>query len=291
MPSHDVPSSAFGLIFAFMCLISTVRDERINEPNCGLSEPVARVYNGKPATRKQVPWVVHWSHFSKYSRGEESLITCGGSIISPSFILTAAHCFNESELNDENLVVLVFVNTTKLSQGPWTTAKRIIIHPEYKVKPNSQDMALLQLSAPLSFDEFVAPVCLPKPKWHKGGKLLMAAGWGVTTFDGNGPVSDILLYTASKEAPYKECMRCIYNDEKKFYNKSILLCTYGHREHPSMGDSGGPATMVNRNGRSVQVGVLSLLGCIEEDFKTIYAKVSGSMSWIQSVVTAYEPED
>ena len=55
--------------------------------DCGLVPPRSRIVNGVVATRGQFPWQVHIKKF-----GEKSHL-CGGTLIHPLFVLTAAHCF------------------------------------------------------------------------------------------------------------------------------------------------------------------------------------------------------
>ncbi|XP_077494358.1 venom protease-like [Amblyomma americanum] len=273
-----------GLFIACSCSISAVHNW-INEPSCGLSKPHSRVFNGKPARRMQVPWIVNWYSFLRYDPGEMFMSPCGGSIISRTFVLTAAHCFHDC-IPVKKLVVLVFYNSTTRTRGPWTTAKKIIIHPNYVGTTLENDIALMELSTSLDFDQFVAPVCLPKSQWKAAGQRLFVAGWGATDEEGKGPVSDVLLYTILRAAPRKVCEPCM---EEDYVKKSTVICSYSNSTQPQPGDSGGPAMVLKRNGRSVQVGVQSWIGrCQDYHYNSGFTKVSLYIPWIESIVTPYE---
>ena len=94
---------------------------------------------------------------------------CAGSILSNSWILTAAHCF--SFLDDHQMQVIrvnpseITVHAGSISLREETQTRRvakIISHPQFEESSFNNDIALLQLSSAFDFnDENLAKICLP----------------------------------------------------------------------------------------------------------------------------------
>ncbi|XP_046972750.1 CUB and peptidase domain-containing protein 2-like isoform X2 [Vanessa cardui] len=89
---------------------------------------------------------------------------CGGSLISKLLILTAAHCvtINEAPVNHESLGVVL--GKTSLLTNEITSQERkvyqVIVHDDFKKKTLDNDIALLKLSAEVSFTNYVQPACV-----------------------------------------------------------------------------------------------------------------------------------
>lgn len=99
------------------------------------------IVNGAAADARNYPW------FVTVSAGNGQ---CGGSVIHPNWVLTAAHCFSAG-LQPSNVVVTA--GRQRLSEtdtGEQSTARRYIVHPDYNTRPNDNDVALIELATPLS---------------------------------------------------------------------------------------------------------------------------------------------
>lgn len=63
--------------------------------------------------------------------------------------------------------------------------RRILLHPKYDQFTSDNDIALLELSSPVAFNELVQPVCVPSPSHtFKTGTSCHVTGWGVQMEDG-----------------------------------------------------------------------------------------------------------
>ena len=127
------------------------------DPNasCGCSmnpSVVTRIVNGEEAGKSTWSWAVSIS-----IRGSP----CGGSILTESWIITAAHCVDGEQASD----VVVFAGSNLMFGGNQSRiASHIIIHPNYTItnKIVENDIALIKLSSPFDMsDPQLKKICLP----------------------------------------------------------------------------------------------------------------------------------
>ena len=122
--------------------------------SCGCSRnsaSVNRIVGGETASDGTWGWAV------SIALGESG--ACGGSILSSSWILTAAHCFDTPNASQ----VVVYAGATSQSMSTQIrNASRVILHPGYNRITGVNDIALVQLSTPLVMtDSNVKVACLP----------------------------------------------------------------------------------------------------------------------------------
>ncbi|XP_044539282.1 serine protease 30-like, partial [Gracilinanus agilis] len=219
---------------------------------CGHSKIQKRIVGGQNAKEGQWPWQVSL----RTSSGKH---ICGGSVIHPSWVLTAAHCFeifNSSSLRFEFPEVpvpssyLLKLGELQLYTNPhnsfYTTVKRIFIHPSFHWRSFKADVALLQLDSPVQ----ITPVCLPAPQIHfPSGTLCWMTGWGKTT---NGPASVL----QEVQLPLIDAKACdiLYHtykrtDSRRSKIQDDMICAgykWGKKD-ACRGDSGGPLVCKNNN--------------------------------------------
>lgn len=112
---------------------------------------------GTDATPGEWPWQ------AKLRTKEEGFF-CGGSLITPTWVMTAAHCVSGSQDPSKYSVTLGDVNREKPEQTEQEfNVIRVVVHPKYDspVAINN-DIALLQLGSEASKTSFVNTVCLPE---------------------------------------------------------------------------------------------------------------------------------
>lgn len=121
---------------------------------CGCSAnsvSASRIVGGENADAATWSWVVSLSIANAY--------ICGGSIISSSWILTAAHCVYDYVRSP----IIVYAGSTTRWRGSQTRqVEQIIIHPDYQPTSYANDIALLRLASPLIMtDPAVSQICIP----------------------------------------------------------------------------------------------------------------------------------
>ena len=196
-----------------------------------------KIINGTIAT---IPWQVgvYWTS----TGGGEYL--CGGTILSPTFILTAAHCTENAMFLD------VHLGSNDRERQYMRTVAQVIQHPDY-VNHNRQwvefDFSILRLNRAVNFDflrdgQFVRPACLPSPDIDLTGLVGTVSGWGNTE---NGETSTMLLKVNLDIIDKSTCEQ-MYSSAPSSAGYEIqdnMLCTFTEGRDACQGDSGGPSTV------------------------------------------------
>lgn len=99
------------------------------------------IVNGTPSDANNYPW------FVTVMSGDGQ---CGGSVIHPNWVLTAAHCFTAGQQAGTVVVTAGRQLLSNTATGEERTAKRFIVHPAYNSIPNDNDVALIELATPLT---------------------------------------------------------------------------------------------------------------------------------------------
>ena len=237
---------------------------------------------GTPVRDGDWPWIVL---LGEQVRGRNHW-TCGGTLLTARTVLTAAHCV-EGRQPAALTARLGEFDTTRTDDGQHVDASvaRIIMHPRFRGPARHDDIALLQLSRPVTLGERVWPACLPPEGSDHTGQRALVAGWGLTEF--NGETAAILQEAELTVADVNECERS-YRTRLHFFDRrypggfrGTTLCAQGHEKDSCEGDSGGPLMVAAADGTRQVIGVVSTaFGCGIEGFPGINTKVSQYIPWI-----------
>lgn len=138
------------------------------------SELDTRIVGGKSAIIGQFPHQV--SLRSSYTKKH----FCGGSIITPRFILTAAHCSQGGFASPSNVYAVVGA-LTRLVGGTVVHLEKITPHQKFNKTILKHDISLIRTATEIIFSRLVRPIALPTKSLPETGDVpVTISGWGLT---------------------------------------------------------------------------------------------------------------
>ncbi|XP_050391621.2 atrial natriuretic peptide-converting enzyme [Patella vulgata] len=274
------------------CLEKLVVKIICEDPVCGIRPAhhtsLLRIVNGDEALPASWPWLV------SLHGGSAEKFFCGASIINERWLLTAAHCVG----GGVNIVKAWTIKAGATRRNTYSRhrqvrhAKRLVRHPEFQIVDN--DIALIQLSEPLIFTDYVRPVCLPKQNEQPVvGKKCVAAGWGKPYQEADGYMRAAQqLYLDIVD--WQSCKDAVKNAEQKvpYEMTENMFCAGGTIDHDACaGDSGGPFVCRKENTTDVwvQMGIVSWgVGCAVPHVPGIYTVLPHYIDWIRETIHHYD---
>ncbi|XP_031360887.1 prothrombin isoform X1 [Lonchura striata] len=260
-----------------------------------LDSYTGRVVGGDDAEVGSSPWQV-----MLYKKSPQELL-CGASLISDSWILTAAHCLFyppwDKNLSTSDILVRIGKHVrAKYEKNKEKIAllDKIIIHPKYNWKENmDRDIALMHLKRPISFSDYIHPVCLPTKEVVQ--RLMLAGykgrvtGWGNLKETWATSPSNLPTVLQQVNLPIVDQSTCKASTRVKVTD-NMFCAGYSpdalKRGDACEGDSGGPFVMKNPDdNRWYQVGIVSWgEGCDRDGKYGFYTHVFRLKKWIRKVI-------
>lgn len=268
-------ASAAALVFACALTLAAAPSSAATKPASGRAH--ASIVGGGPANPVSWPYVV-----AIYRKDH---LHCGGSVIAPTKVLTAAHCVEGFNL--ANFVVIAGrpnLRDTSVGQSIGIAAGQV--HPDF-VDTGMHDMAVLTLAQPTTAQPIVLASAAEDAAATVEGALLQVAGWGAQNPLGIR-LSAILKRTTERVRATRRCLRAYTPD---LFKPLTMICALGRRLrrfgrpaiHTSAcsGDSGGPLVAQTPVGVR-QVGIVSFGGalCGLPGSPTAYSRVASGLDFI-----------
>nr|XP_032625945.1 serine protease 27-like [Chelonoidis abingdonii] len=259
-----------------------------------------RTLNGQDAKAGAWPWQVSVQRYDSH--------ICGGSLISKSWMVSAAHCFDPitvwlfpSRSTPEPAVPQRQVQVGEnriVSETPtqmFSSVKQVVLHRYYNSSTFLADIVLVELEKPIAFTASISPVCLLDASIHvPAGDACWVTGWGNIHPEASSSLAETLqelevltIDTTICNDHFREALQKSAGDNPI---KEDMKCA-GHIEGykgTDPGDSGGPL-VCDEDGTWYLAGIVSWLlkttvNSVAAGYPGVYNRLNVHNNWIQENV-------
>ncbi|MEU8893018.1 serine protease [Streptomyces sp. NPDC048442] len=231
------------------------------------------VIGGQTVRVADSPWAVALSSRDRFG-GMRAGQFCGGVVVAPTKVVTAAHCLGRDvlgvPLNDmRDLKVIAGRGELRGPGGREIAVRRTWVNPSYDPLSNAGDVAVLTLAVPLP-EHYVIRIAAEGSRLERPGTAATVYGWGDTT--GGGEYATALKSAPVRVLPDAACAKAYPGNLDGKYLPATMLCAGdpegGH--DACQGDSGGPLVARGR-----LIGLVSWgSGCGQAESPGVYTRIS-----------------
>jgi secreted trypsin-like serine protease len=245
-----------------LCAVGTAVSAQADEPS-------ARVVGGVRAAQGEFPWMVRLS------------MGCGGSLVRPNVVLTAAHCVNGTGPNTSITATLGVVDLQSPSR---IRVRSSYVHqaPTFVDVDRGDDWALIKLQSSVTTLPLLS---LGDSSLDNGTFTIM--GWGATSEGGAQQ-----RYLRKATVPFVNDTTCgnNYRAGGAGFVDAEMICAGNVATggvDTCQGDSGGPMVRRDSAGAWRQIGIVSWgFGCARPVYPGVYTQVSTFVTAINNAIAA-----
>ncbi|CAD7092800.1 unnamed protein product [Hermetia illucens] len=304
LPSNPASSSSNGdtlsqrkckeyqeAIYEYIYSISldlNAKKNRIKVDKCG-HKTVPLIVGGEFAKLREFP---HMALLGYEQTDGSTAWSCGGTLISDQYVLTAGHCLRTRRGPPKYILLgeLDILSDTDGVKPETFSVANIIPHPDYKTTSKYNDIGLVKMDKKVNLTPFIRPACLPT---EFGGPetQAIATGWGDKEWNSKKGSSQLLKVTLTKFT-HRDCNKTYETEISTRLEDGIReetqICAGSKtkREDTCQGDSGGPLQVYSSlYCMYTIIGVTSFgITCGEVNVPGVYTRVYPYVSWIENQV-------
>ena len=267
------------LAIVSLCLIAfPARADEIKDPSGIVFPDFPNIVGGNIAKEGEFPFLVRL-----YIDVGGSSYLCGGSLLSDTWVITAAHCIDGAAASG---VSIRAGSNQKSSGGEVVTANQLVMHPDYNSITFDHDIALVKLSEAVTAPKTgtINHLASNESSAMAEGSAVWVAGWGTTSSGGNTS-EDLLKVSVNVSYPDACAANSSYNS-LEITDNMICAGVPGGGQDACQGDSGGPLVRYDNNDESWLAGIVSWgYGCAQANYPGVYTRVANYDAWINETVT------
>jgi trypsin len=226
-----------------------------------VARPATAIVNGSAAAEGAYPFIASLQDGTGFA-------FCGASVISSSWILTAAHCV-AGDPGTDLWIVTGRTNLDDTSKGQRIKVDQVKVHPQYA--NSAHDIALLHLSTPTAS----TPIRLAgagDDGLEAAGAPVRVIGWGDTL-----PTLGLFATNQLQQVDLKVVSDSECGQTNVGFDAPTGVCAAELLKDSCQGDSGGPLFATLADGTRVQIGVVSYgQSCALPKFPGVYSEVNNT---------------
>ncbi len=231
------------------------------------------VIGGHQARTVEAPWTVALASRALFGEKRSGQF-CGGAVVGPTTVVTAAHCLSRGVLGMDwrqvkDLRVIIGRNDLRKSDGVEYPTARVWVNPAYEGDNRAGDIAVLTLGVAVPA-AYTIPMAGRGDRAYRPGEKAAVYGWGDT--QGDGSYASALRTASVQVLADTVCERAYPGNAEGDYDPRSMVCAGlpdGGRD-ACQGDSGGPLVARGR-----LVGLVSWgSGCAVAGRPGVYTRIS-----------------
>ncbi len=263
------------------------------------AQSAPRIVNGTQEDPSAYPWIVSLLSRSRYDRdGAFQSQFCGGTLTTPTTIVTAAHCVTDQETGaqrDPAAILIGFGSSLRDGRMRVADVSTITVNPAYARRTASNDVAVLTLAQPVEGVTPLEPITAAEiATLTASGAPVRAVGWGNTSADDKA-YPDVFRVGRMTVFPDASCgggEDYVLNGVRFIgfrageADAAVMICAAGVSPaglviDACQGDSGGP--LVAGDGAAARlVGVVSWGEECATNRPGVYTRISSELDFLAS---------
>lgn len=240
-----------------------------------------RIVGGTVAGGRRYPYIVSLLNVMSTPSGLRAFHACGGSLITPDVVLSAAHCVTSSLQFAQVGKYHRHANHNRPHTVETMKIEQKLMHPRWDETTFENDLVLIKLGKKSQRQNNLVRITKSD---LTSGESVKVMGWGKTS--SGGRLSSILRHVTVKYMTNEKCSSSLYNYGTVI--KDTMMCANNGPADACQGDSGGPMVRQDKDDsdnpeKDTQVGVVSWgFGCSFAKYPGVYSRMD--VEWIEEAV-------